>query len=279
MVLEDEHAMAPTVASPEVTNRRRETLAARALRAAAAERRSSELESELGLAREQLLTRDNEILSLEKSLELNAGENLRLSARLSENSAAIDAAHLQLEQMRLAVRAAKAERDEATGKLQAELSALNAQLESALACAATAKKLRSELHEDQLKHMLENSGAARKIGDLETSLKEKERQIQELRSSQSKLVDDLKDSDAALARAEERIRSLAKLFIQLEAKTSDRTGDRAVDETDGPVGYGHMPPVAAKNIHNGSATNAALLKRDLDRDAWLFGGREPLRLS
>lgn len=266
--------MGPTAASPYARNRQRETLTARALRAAAAERRISELESELGLAREELLYRDNKILSLEKSLELYADENRLLSARLSESSAAIDEGHLQLEQMRLAVTAAKAERDGANRRLQAELPALNAQLESALACAATAEKLRSELYENQFKRALENSAAERKIADLETSRQEKDRQLQELKSSQSKLVDDIKKRDAALACAEGRIRSLAQLFIQLEAKATDPKGDKAVHEVDAPVRYEHMQRAAPRDIDNSRCGNATVLKCDLASDAWLFVGRE-----
>lgn len=323
-----------------------DTLTARALRVATAERRIGELESELGLAREELLHRDNKIFSLEESLELNVGENLRLSARLSENSSALNEARHQIEQMRLALTQAKAERDEAAGKLQAELSASTVRLETALARAATAEKLRSELHDQlsenssalnearrQIEQMslkaeaakaerdeatarlraelsamtvrlestlaraataeklrselyenlrkctVEHRAAERRIADVEFSLQEKEHELLELKSLQSKLVDEIDERDAALARAGQRIHALSAPFVQREARSSNPKSDKASQRIVAPARYQRTKPVTPGEIDKGSGDAAAVLKRDLDRDAWLFGGRPRPRLS
>jgi hypothetical protein len=65
-------------------NGRRETLAARAARAATADKRVAELQDELALARERLVLEENENHSLQMSLDLTIGENLRLSSQLAE---------------------------------------------------------------------------------------------------------------------------------------------------------------------------------------------------
>jgi hypothetical protein len=66
-------------------NGRRETLAARAARAASADKRVTELEDELGLAHERLILEENENYSLQLSLDLTISENSRLSSQLAES--------------------------------------------------------------------------------------------------------------------------------------------------------------------------------------------------
>ena len=72
-------------AAPRLMNGRRETLAARAARAATADKRVTELEDELGLARERLALEENENHSLQISLDLTISENSRLSSQLAES--------------------------------------------------------------------------------------------------------------------------------------------------------------------------------------------------
>ena len=59
----------------------RETLAARAARATIADKRATELENELSLARERLVLEENEKYSLQMSLDLTISEYSRLSSR------------------------------------------------------------------------------------------------------------------------------------------------------------------------------------------------------
>ena len=114
-----------------ILNARRETLAARAARAAAADKRIAELEGDLGSAREQLDLRDNENHSLQSSLDLIVSENSRLSGRLTESDAAGNRARSELEQIKTTLASVEAEckklaaaGDEARSKLQQTKAAL-----------------------------------------------------------------------------------------------------------------------------------------------------------
>jgi DNA repair exonuclease SbcCD ATPase subunit len=63
----------------------RETLAARAARATIADKRATELENDLSLARERLALEENEKHSLQMSLDLTISEYSHLSNRLAES--------------------------------------------------------------------------------------------------------------------------------------------------------------------------------------------------
>jgi len=80
-----EQQVAKAAAAARLLNGRRETLAARAARAATADKRVTELEDELGLARERLVLEENENYSLQMSLDLAINENSRLSSQLAES--------------------------------------------------------------------------------------------------------------------------------------------------------------------------------------------------
>ncbi len=124
-----------------ILNARRETLAARAERAAAKDKRIAELEGELGSARERLVLRENENYSLRSSLGLIASENSRLSGRLAQNDAAGDGARSRLERMRAALATAKAEHN----KLAAAGNEARSQLEQMKTALATAEAERHKL--------------------------------------------------------------------------------------------------------------------------------------
>jgi hypothetical protein len=278
---------------------RRDTLTAKAMRTTAAEKRVAELEAELCAAREELAHRDNEILSLEKSLDLNVDESARLAAELTEKSAAFESAQPQLEEMRLAVNALQVERHKANGKWQEETLALNERLETALARAEKAEKMLADAQSDLLSLSMENTASLRRIHNLKGSLREKMSRIEEQEfelaeeskardaavkraehqaASHAKLADEIKMRDAALKRAEERIRLLAELFMQLEAK-ANRGGAQDASGIDSTLQYGQLGRLARGSAANAQAGNCAVLERDLDSDAWLFGSRKSARLS
>jgi chromosome segregation ATPase len=315
----------------------RDTLTARALRTMAAEQRAIELEGELCSAREGLVHRDNAILSLEKSLDLNAAESARLASELAESATAAERARAQLDRTRGALSAAQAERKEAVEQRQSETARLAAQLEAALARATSAEDQLAEAQQNLLVLNFHNDAAEKRTEGLENSLRAKDREFQELRQSHASLADEvmrlsaekvklsddleklsdealqrsneilnlskdrarladelaklsnelLKLSDGmsaretALAHAEDRINTLAKLFMQLEAKAHDG-GPKSVA---GIAGVGNLEasgrisvPVIA-NGKPGKPGECAVLKRDLDSDAWLFGGGKSARLS
>jgi DNA repair exonuclease SbcCD ATPase subunit len=79
----EQHAARETTAAW-LPNGRRETLAARAARTATAEKRATELEDELALARERLALQENENQSLQMSLDLTTSENSHISTQLAE---------------------------------------------------------------------------------------------------------------------------------------------------------------------------------------------------
>lgn len=278
-------------------NGRRDTLTAKAMRTVAAEKRAAELEAELCSTREELAHRDNKILSLEKSLDLNVEESARLAGALTEKSAAFESAQQQLEQMRLAVNALHAERHKANGKWVEETSAVNERLDTALARAEKAEKMLADAQNDLLSLSMENTAALRRIHNLKESLRERKNQIEEQQTkladdiktrdaavrradeqalARAKLADEIKMRDATLKRAEERIRLLAELFMQLEAK-ANRGGAQESTTIDSSLPYGQIGRLARGA--NAQQSNCAVLERDLDNDAWLFGGRKSARLS
>ena len=287
----------------------RDTLTARALRTMAAERRAADLESELAAAREGLAHRDNAILSLEKSLDLNAAESARLASELIESAAAVERTREQIERMRCALSAARAERKEAVEQREAETTQLAAQLDAALARAASAENQLAETQQNMLVLNFHNSATEKRTESLENSLHAKDRDLQDLRRSHASLADEvmrlsdekMKLSDelarlsselaklagevdtreAALAHAEDRISLLAKLFMQLEAR-AHHGGQKAVAGIAGANNLEASGRISVAVAANGQSTKpgeCAVLKRDLDSDAWLFGGGKPARLS
>jgi hypothetical protein len=81
---ERERQAARETAAAWLMNGRRETLAARAARTSSAEKRATELEDELALARERHVLQENENRSLQMSLDLTTRENAHLSNQLTE---------------------------------------------------------------------------------------------------------------------------------------------------------------------------------------------------
>lgn len=250
-------------------NEARETLAAWSLRMAAANKRMAELERELAAARELLSRRQNEIHSLEKSFGLSAGENLRLADLLAKSSATVDKRTSQLAQARLALKEVEAERNEAKRKARGQVAALHADLEAMTARATAAEKQVSDAQGDLLASGAENSRSQRRFATLQISLQEKEDQVQALKKAQSKLIERIKSRDTALARAEDKIASLAALFLQLEAKAGTQAKETDDAET---LGEGQeRAPLAEESGAKFARTDCAMLRRDLDSDDWLFG--------
>ena len=286
-------------------NSGRETLAARAARVGAADKRIAELESELGMAREALVLRENENHSLQTSFDLIASDNLSLSSRLTERDAAVDEAHSQLKQIKTTLAAVEVERNklvaavaETNEKRQTETNTLNTRLEAMSARAITAEKLLAEARQSLLACSEEKSSAERKLTDataarhaadknlelLQNSLRVKERQVKELEQNCSKLIEGadallktLKTREAALTRAEERIKLLDD--AQLKTKAALAKPQNKINEVDSQSRCERMgrtvlegvrkkaPEVVRKKAH----TDYSLLKRELDKDDWLLG--------
>lgn len=190
-------------------------------KAAAAATKIAELESELAWAREELVHRDNENGSLQRSVELATAENTRLSKRLADCEAPIGKAYVALERMKAALIAVERERaktataaDRADLKRRDETGNLNARLEAMASCAATADKLLAGLRQN-LREKLEL---------LQNLLAVKDRQLGELKQSRAKLIERtgklleaFKARDEKLAAAEETNKMLAARLAQAEA--------------------------------------------------------------
>jgi hypothetical protein len=83
--VDQEQRVARPAAAAWLLNGCRETLAARAARAASADKRVAELEDELGLTHERLILEENKNYSLQLSLDLTTSENARLSSQIAES--------------------------------------------------------------------------------------------------------------------------------------------------------------------------------------------------
>jgi chromosome segregation ATPase len=258
-------------------NEARETIAACALRLTAANKQMADLQRELAAARERLFQQQNETLSLRKSLELSTAENSRLSLRLSQSAAAADKANGRVERARAERIAAEADRDGTKRMLDEQIAALNTELEATSARARSAETHASEMRQNLLNGSAENARARRQIAECDGVLKQKEQQIQALRQAQSNLLEGIKSRDVALARAEERSGRLTELFLQLEAKAGPKPPANQVENIETLLPGQSLPRREADGSGKSARLTSAMLRRDLESDAWLFGGGETLR--
>lgn len=215
--------LAERSAAIRLLNRQVETLTARASAAAA---KIAERDNELDLAREELVHRDNENNSLQQSVELATAENTRLTKRLASCDAAVGKAYVHLERMKATLIATERERaktasavDRADQTRRQETDSLQARLDAMASCAATADQLLGGLRQN-LRDKLEL---------LQNLLAVKDRQLDELKRSRSKLMERtgklleaFKARDDALAAAERRNKALAGRIAQIEAAAAKR---------------------------------------------------------
>ena len=174
-----EQQMAREAAAAWILKARRETLAARAAKAKAADERIAELEALFETALERIAFQYNENQSLQTSLDLTVSENLRLSNRVSESDTTLERISSELEQLKTS----EAERNK-------------------LSCVVDRK---IELQQNLLQVK-------------ERRVRKLEQARSKLMDDTKKLLRTCAKRDQALAGAEERISSLTELFSQLETK-------------------------------------------------------------
>ena len=271
-----------------------ETLAARAARVSSADKRIAELKGELAAAREALVLREDENHSLQTSLDLIGGDNSRLSGCVRKRDAAIDEAQSQLKQIKTALTAVEAktkklaaEVQQANEKRLAEVDPLTTRLGAISARTATAEKLLAEAQQSLQACREEKSSAERKLADttaarhaadknielLQNSLRVKEKQAQDLEQALSTLIESaeplqktLKERDAALARAEEKIKLLQDAQVEAEANVAKL--ERVVEqlgsqlrceriERTAPEGAGKKFPESVRNTASEGFRKAA----------------------
>ena len=229
-----EQQVAREAAAAWILNARRETLAARAARAKAADERITDLEAKLDAALARIAFQDNENRSLQTSLDLTAGENLRLSGHLSESNAKVEEITSQLEQLRMK----EAERDKLASAADEKIELLQNLLQVKERRVQKLKQAHSKLFD-----------GTRKL--LKTSA----------------------ERDRALARAEERISSLTELFAQLESKVDLATGKEKIVERHSRLPCEQMGRTAAEGAGKMALPKVNLWRRELDCDEWLLGRR------
>ncbi len=258
--------------------------AAASRRAAAADRPVAELDGRLTSAREELVHRENENQSLQRSFDLIVCENSRLSCRLAESDSEVNKLRSQLEQMKTTRTVAEIDRNklnaavnEAIERRQTEINTLNTRLEAASSRAVAAEKVLAEVRHRLLVRTAENSIAERKAADatvtrnaadkelklLQNSLQMKEREVQELEQSRSKLIEattillkTFKRRETTLARAEKRIKLLGERFAELEAKANRIKSQEKIDELN--------PQLPCERARRETHTNWAELHRELE---------------
>jgi len=215
-----------------ILNARRETLAARAARAKAADERITYLEARLDAALAQIAFQDNENQSLQASLDLATGESLRLSGRLSESNAKVEEISSQLEQLRVK----EAERDTLASSVDKKIELLQNLLQVKERRMQKLKQAHSKLF-DGTKKLLKTSA----------------------------------ERDSALARAEERISSLMELFAQLETKVDLVNGKEKIIERHSQLQCERVERTGAEDAGKVARPTINLWRRELDCDEWLLG--------
>lgn len=215
--------LAERAAATRLLNRQVETLTAQSTGAA---EKIAERETELAWVQEELVHRDNEIHSLQESVALTTAENTRLAKRVAGCEGAVGKAYVQLERMKAALIAAERERsksatavDHVDQKRRNETASLNARLETMASCAATADKLLAGMRRN----------LQEKLELLQNLLAVKDRQLDELKQSRSKLMERtgklleaFKAREAMLAAAEETNKALAERIAANDASAAKR---------------------------------------------------------
>jgi len=206
----------------------------------AANQRIAELEAELGATRERLAHWENENRSLQASLDLSFGENSRLAQRLRESNAAVDKASSQLAQL---------------------TSTLNTNLTVTTKRAVGAEKMLAEVRH----------GLLGNVELLQNSLQGKELKIREFEQRHTKLLEGsrtllktLKARETALARAEQRIKSLAEQIAELKAEASLAKNQERVDELNFQLQCQRTEWLAAHDAHDKAVTTCMSLDHELN---------------
>ena len=227
-----EQQMAREAASAWILNARRETLAARAAKAKAADERIAELEAKLDTALERIAFQDNENQSLHMSLDLTVSENLCLSNRLSESDAKLKEISTELEQLKTS----EAERNKLSSVVDKKIELLQNLLQVKERRVQKLEQARSKVTDDT-----------------------------------KKLLRTCAKRDQALVRAEERISTLTELFSQLETKVDLATSKERLVERHSRLQREQGKIATAEGSGKMTRPNVNLWKRELDCDEWLLG--------
>ena len=227
-----EQQMAREAASAWILNARKETLAARAAKAKAADERIAELKAKLDTVLERIAFQDNENQSLQMSLDLTVSENLSLSNRLSESDAKLKEISTELEQLKTS----ETERSKLSSVVDKKIELLQNLLQVKERRVQKLEQARSKLADDT-----------------------------------KKLLRTCAKRDQALARAEERISTLTELFAQLETKVDLAASKERLVERHSRLQREQGKSATAEDSGKMTRPNVNLWQRELDCDEWLLG--------
>lgn len=258
-----------------------------------ADKRIVELEGENSVGRERLVLLENEKRSLQGSLDQIVGENSRLARRVSESEGALAAARTRIENLEISVAALESDRnrlttavDETNERRQTESNTLTTRLEAMQSRANAAEKLLAEVRHSLIQRTEENRLSERKVVEstiarnatekkleqMLTSLQAQERQIRDLDSSRTTLVDrsgtllkTVKARETALARAEEKIQALTDRINQLEGEAESNRGktEKRTEELNSLVQRERLERAVTEGALEATRKNYAELQREL----------------
>lgn len=211
----------------------------------AAEKRIGELEAELAALREKIALLDDDKKSLQIALDQAMADNSRLTRRLTESENTLTATRAQLGKVEASFAEAYAERgrlaaalDEAKEQHMSERNTLNMRLDALQSRTGTAEKMLAETRQNLIARTEEvrafdrraveatigHTNAEKKLATLQAAHDERERQMRDLETSRTALVErtnaltkTLKTRETALTRADEKIQQLTERVAHLEA--------------------------------------------------------------
>jgi chromosome segregation ATPase len=266
----------------------------------AGDKRIAELEGETAQARERLVLLENEKRSLQNSLDVLVGDNSRVTRRLNENENALAGARGRIEQLETALAAAEQDRtkltshvDEAHERRQAESNTLTMRLEAMQSRAVAAEKLLAEVRQSLIARTEENRVSERKVVEatiarnstekkleqMLVSLQTQERQLRDLESSRSTLVErsstllkTVKTRETALTRAEEKIQTLTDRVTQLETEAEQNRAktEKRTEELNSSLQRERLERAVTEGALEATRKNYAELQRELAAER---GGR------
>ena len=259
----------------------------------AADKRLVQLETEIVTARQKLALSEDDRHSLQTSLDQTLGEVSRLSRQLADSRNTLAAAKARLGQLEPMFADADAERtklaavlDETKERHRAESSAQTMRLEVLQSHAATAEKLLIEARQSLATRAEEvrtfdrkvvevtiaRNAAEKKLNQLEALQQAQESQIKDLEQARTALAEhsaaltkNVKTRETALARAEEKIRSVMEQVVRLEIgnQASRSRAERRIEELNATLERERMDRAVAEGALEATRKDNARLLREI----------------
>jgi len=259
---------------------------------AEAEKKNVQFEADVATAREKAVLIEDELHTLQKSLDETIAESARLPRRIAESESELANARTQLGKLASAVSEAEADRnrlstalDEANIRHQSETYSLNVRLGSVQSRALSAEKLLAEARQSLIARTEEKrnldrknvettialSAAEKKRRQLEATVEAQERQIRDndqaraaMSERSSGLTRGLREREVALSRAEEQIQALNARVGKLEAdiQVNQATYDKRIEELNAALHRERMERSVVEGALESSRRDTIRLQRE-----------------